>query len=307
MGSPELAVPSLEAVADCGDLVGVITQPPRKRGRGQKTLPSPVALKAGRMGVAVRTPLKIKSEAFLAAFADMKPDLAIVLAYGKILPVAVLSIPNLGCVNVHASILPELRGAAPIQWAIARGYTKTGVTLMQMDEGMDTGPVLLQSETAIGEDENASSLAARLSIMAGDILREGLPKLGGGELTPTPQDNSTATNAPILTKEDGRLDWQMSASEISNRVRGFSPWPGVYTYIGGKRVIITSSIPLDGGKTAPGEVVAAGKDGIDVSAKSGILRILSLRPEGKRDMTAAEFLAGRRITPGDRLGTQEIF
>lgn len=305
MGSPDLAVPSLEAAAQSGKLAGVITQPPRKKGRGQRTLPSPVAVRAKQMGITPVTPAEVKSGAFLELFARLKPDLAIVVAYGKILPAAVLAVPKMGCVNVHASLLPELRGAAPIQWAIARGHRKTGVTFMQMDEGMDTGPILMQAETAIGENEDAGSLAGRLSVMAADIIREGLPRLEQGRLTPVPQDDSAATFAPLLTKEDGRLDWQMSAVEICNRIRGFVPWPGVYTWFGGNRLIVTSAVPVDGVGGPPGTVAAATKDGIDVSAKSGILRILSLRPEGKREMTAEQFLAGRQISTGDKWGKEK--
>ncbi len=306
MGSPDMAIPSLTAASEVSDLVGVITQPLRRKGRGQKKVPSPVAVRAAEMGIETMTPSEIKSDGFLELFRTMEPDLALVVAYGKILPPHVLTTPRLGCVNVHASILPELRGAAPIQWAIARGYRTTGVTLMRMDEGMDTGPILVQEETEIGENEDASSLTKRLSEMAAQIVKEGIPALAEGSLTPTPQDDSMATYAPILKKEDGRADWQMDSTQIANRVRAFVPWPGVYTQFKGKRLLITGAQPIRGSeKGKHGTVINAGKNGIDVAAGSGILRIITLRPEGRREMSAAEFLAGHTVSAGDIMGEEK--
>jgi methionyl-tRNA formyltransferase len=204
---------------------------------------------------------------------------------------------------VHASLLPELRGAAPIQWAVARGHKVTGVTLMQMDEGMDTGPVLLQESTAIGEEETAARLAKRISVMASDILRKGLPALERGELRSIPQDDSRASYAPIIKSADGLIDWFMDATSIANRVRGFIPWPGTHTIWKGKRLLITAardvkvSVPQH-----PGLVMEGNHEGILVGCGDGALRILSLKPEGSREMTAAEFLAGHRLKEGDFLG-----
>lgn len=306
MGSPDMAIPSLLAASEVGDLVGVITQPPRRKGRGRKEVPSPVAVKAAEMGVETITPGEIKSDGFLELFRALEPDLALVVAYGKILPSRVLSVPRLGCVNVHASLLPELRGAAPIQWAIARGYRTTGVTLMQMDEGMDTGPILMQKKTDIGGDENASSLAGRLSEIAVQIVKEGIPALDEGRLTPTPQDDSNATYAPILKKEDGRIDWQMDSDQVARRVRAFVPWPGVYTHFKGKRLLITGAESMEWtGEEKPGTVIDAGRDGIDIVTGSGIFRIITLRPEGKREMSATEFLAGHIVSFGDTMGEEQ--
>lgn len=306
MGSPDMAIPSLLAASEVSDLTGVITQPPRGKGRGRKEMPSPVAVKAAEMGIEAMTPGEIKSDGFLELFKAMEPDLALVVAYGKILPPQVLTVPRLGCVNVHASLLPELRGAAPIQWAIARDYRTTGVTLMQMDEGMDTGPVLMQKKTGVGEGEDAYSLAGRLSQMAGQIVKEGIPALAEGRLTPTPQDDSNATYAPMLKKEDGRVNWQMDSAQIANRVRAFVPWPGVYTHFKGKRLLITGAESMEWtGQEKPGTVIDAGKDGIDVVTGSGIFRIITLQPEGKREMSPAEFLAGHIVSFGDIMGEEQ--
>jgi len=303
MGSPQLAVPSLRAVAEAGELAAVITQPPRGKGRGRKVTPSAVALECGRMGIEPATPDSLGTPEFQDWLRELHPDLVVVVAYGKILPSSVLKIPRLGCVNVHTSLLPRLRGAAPIQWAIAGGARETGITLMQMDEGMDTGPILLQKKTGIGPEETADILAGRLSILAAGILREGIPSLERGELTPVPQDDSLATYAPILRREDGRIDWSMEARQIANRVHGFSPWPGTYSTLAGKRILITSALALPaplGGK--PGEVLSAGDGKMDIACGKGTLRILTLKPEGKREMTASEFLAGYRLAEGNRFG-----
>ena len=301
MGSPEFAVPSLRTTADSGWMAGVITQPARPKGRGQKVALSPIAHECLQMGIEPMMPDSVKTPQFLEEFKRLKPDIGVVVAYGKILPPEILTIPELGCVNVHASLLPELRGAAPIQWAVAKGARETGVTLMQMDEGMDTGPILLQERTSVGERETAVQLARRLSVMAADILRKGLPALARGELTPVPQDDTLATYASLLKREDGLIDWSMAAEEIHNRVRGFAPWPGTYTVFGGKRILIPAALPLDAPSgSEPGKVLEAGTGGILIACGEGALRILSLKPEGKREMTAPEFLAGHPLAPGDR-------
>ena len=301
MGSPEIAVPSLRAAARTGDLIAVITQPARGKGRGRKVALSPVAEECRRMGIEPMTPSSVRTPEFLDSLRHLQPDLAIVVAYGKILPPRVLETPRLGCVNVHASLLPELRGAAPIQWAIGRGARETGVTLMQMDEGMDTGPVLLQEKTGVGEEETAETLAGRLSLMAADILLKGIPALKKGELTPVPQDHSRATYAPVLVREDGLIDWGMEAEQIANRVRGFAPWPGTYSTLRGKRMLITSARALPSpARGNPGEILGAREGGLDVLCGKDLLRILTLKPEGKREMTAPEFLAGYHLTGGDR-------
>jgi len=306
MGSPELAVPSLNAVLDMGQVVSVVTQPPKSSGRGRKITPSAVSLEASKAGISIMTPSTLKAPDTVQALRELEPDIAVVVAYGKILPPEVLAIPGLGCVNVHASILPELRGAAPIQWAIARGYKETGVTLMQMDEGMDTGPILLQRTTNIGELETAGQLGVRLGQMGADLLREGLPRLAAGELLPVRQDGSLATYAPLLRKSDGLVDWTLDSQEIADRVRGFSPWPGTFTTRGGKRIIISSSAALEEpSETSPGTITSADNRGIHVSCGIGTLNILAVKPEGKREMGIPEFLAGYKIEVGEILGKIE--
>ena len=304
MGSPELAVPSLNAVLDVGQVVGVITQPPKSSGRGQKLTPSAVSREATKAGISVMTPSTLKTADTVDALKEIKPDIAVVVAYGKILPPDVLAVPRLGCVNIHASILPELRGAAPIQWAIARGYTETGVTLMQMDEGMDTGPVWLQRMTPIGDDETAGELGFRLAQMGADLIREGLPLIEDGRLSPIEQDNSLATYAPLLSKADGLIDWSMEAGQIANRVRGFSPWPGTFTTRGRKRILITRSAALEEpSESSPGTITSADASGIHISCGTGTLNILAVKPEGKREMVVGEFLTGYKVEVGEILGT----
>lgn len=305
MGSPELAVPSLHAVLETGQVVGVVTQPPKTSGRGRKLTPSPVSIKAEHAGLKAMIPGSLKTPDIKEDLRRLDPDIAVVVAYGKILPPDILSIPRLGCVNIHASILPDLRGAAPIQWAIARGYTETGVTLMQMDEGMDTGPILLQRKTAIGEQETSGELGVRLGRIGADLLREGLPLLEKGEIPPVAQDNRLATYAPLLTKADGLIDWSLPANEIADRVRGFSPWPGTYTVRSGKRILITRAVALSQNEEAsPGTIVMAGAKSIQVSCGSGILEVLAVKPEGKREMEVGEFLSGYKIEVGEILGEQ---
>jgi methionyl-tRNA formyltransferase len=307
MGSPELAVPSLRVVKEAGHVVGVITQPPRASGRGRKLTPSPISREAGQWGIVVMTPENLKTPEIKEALLKLKPDIAVVMAYGKILPPDILAVPKLGCVNVHTSILPELRGAAPIQWAIARGYKTTGVTLMQMDAGMDTGPILLQKTTAIGPEETAGELGARLAQMGADLLQEGLPLIERGELLPIEQDNSRATYAPLLTKADGLIDWSLPAEEIANRVRGFSPWPGTYTTRGGSRLLVTRARALEEeNQDTPGRILSAQSGGIQVACGSGRLYVLAVKPEGKREMEISEFLAGHKVEPGEILGEEAV-
>lgn len=305
MGSPELAVPSFQAVLETGRVVGVVTQPPKSSGRGQKLTPSPVSREAQKADIKVLTPATLRSPETVETIRQLEPDIIVVVAYGKILPPDVLHIPEMGCVNIHASILPRLRGAAPIQWAIARGDTETGVTLMQMDEGMDTGPILLQSRTKIGSKETAGALGTRLAQMGAGLLSKGLPLIARGEITPFEQDESQATYAPLLTKKDGLMDWTLEARELANRVRGFSPWPGTYTTIGGRRLIITMAQAEEGeGGHSPGAVMSAGPDGIQIACGDGILKVLAVKPEGKREMEVGEFLSGHKIEPGEILGGQ---
>lgn len=304
MGTPALALPALEATADCSDLAAVVTQPPRRKGRGLKESPSPVALRCREMGVEAAVPDNVRTPGFLRWLTGLEPDLVVVVAYGKILPPQLLEAPPLGCVNLHASLLPELRGAGPIQWAIARGYGTTGVTLMQMDEGMDTGPILLQEKVVIGAGETAPELGRRLAEAGAHLLRRGLAALERGNLVPRPQDEALATYAPLLTREDGLARWDLPAAELYNRLRGFTPWPGLYTLHGGRRLQITEAAPAEGrAGDVPGTVAAADDDGIQVTCGRGALAVTRLKPEGSREMSAGEYLAGHRLAAGDRLGS----
>jgi methionyl-tRNA formyltransferase len=306
MGSPELAVPSLEAVHDVGQLVGVVTQPGRKKGRGLQVEQSPVATHAVRIGIDPATPSSVRTEEFTFYLQDLVPDLVVVMAYGKILPAEVLQIPRLGCINVHTSLLPELRGAAPIQWAIARGYMVTGVTTMQMDEGMDTGPIYLQHALEIGPDENSHQLGRRLSLEGARLAAETIQAIEQSKIEHRPQDDTRATYAPLLTKDDGRIDWTMDSLEIANRIKGFITWPGSFTHWRDRRLLITaaSSMEEDHGQL-PGTVLRADKDSLVAACGSGVLRIIRLQPEGKSEMKAVYFVSGYRIAPGDRMGEKE--
>ena len=317
LGTPEFTLPLLEVCARLGNLVCVVAQPDRPVGRSGKPQAPPSKRWAEERGVPVLQPLKVKNGALAALLADHKPDVAIVAAYGRILPKDALQTPRLGCLNVHASLLPKLRGAAPAQWAIARRFAETGVTLMQMDEGLDTGEMLLQRAIPIaqGEHEHAEtgeSLLVKLGALGAAVLAEGLPLLEQGGLVGTPQNHAEATLAPILTRDDGRVDWTKSAQEIDARRRGFSPWPGAFTTLDGAQIKLHASMPIDGspapgaeGKSAlgAGEVILAARDGIDVSCGDGsVLRITELQPEGKKRMPVHAFLAGHPLAAGTRLG-----
>jgi methionyl-tRNA formyltransferase len=304
-GTPAFALPSLEACRRGGDLLAVVTQPARRSGRGLVEHPSPVWERAKEMGVPAHSPESLRTGEFAAWLSAWGPDLAVVVAYGRILPPDVLAVPRLGCVNVHGSLLPLLRGAAPIQWALAEGFEKTGVTLMRLDEGMDTGPMLAKRETQIGPAETAPALTARLARMGGELLDDTLPRLLRGELAAVPQDDRLATYAPPVRKEDGLLCWEKPARSLADRVRAFLPWPGTFTTRDGSRLSVTSALALPGpcgAASPPGTVVSAGPDGIDVATGEGVLRLLLLRPEGKKEMTAASYLAGHRLAPGEALG-----
>jgi len=305
MGTPRFAVPSLKALVERGfNVVWVVTQPSRPRGRGRRTSPTPVKEFALKHGLPVSEPAGVRDEGFVRWLRSLDLDLIVVVAYGKILPGEVLSVPRLGCVNLHASVLPRYRGAAPINWAIMNGDRKTGVTTMLMEEGMDTGPVLLTEEVTIGDDETAGELSERLSELGADLLVRTVRLFAEGRIEPRPQDDSIATYAPMLRKEDGRIDWKLGAIEIKNRVRGLEPWPGAYTYWKGRLLKIHSGDALETdahGDVEPGTVVGVSKGGIMVKCGEGVFEIKELQIEGKRRMTADEFVRGYR------LGKEEVF
>ena len=305
MGTPEFAVPSLDALLHSpDDVVGVVTQPDRPKGRGQELALSPVKLVAQRAQIPILQPLKMKDPAFLAALQAWRPDLIAVAAFGRILPKMILDLPPKGCVNVHASLLPKYRGAGPIQWAVINGERETGITTMLMDEGMDTGAILLQEPVPIAADDTAGSLSVKLAAVGGRLLLETLRRLKEGRLTPCPQDSSQASMAPMLKKEDGLLDWSLPAAAIVNRVRGLSPWPGAYTYLGADRWIVWNAQALDRSAPAvlPGTIVEAAKEGVSVATGSGALRVTEVQPANSRRMSVAQYLAGHALEPGLRFG-----
>lgn len=310
MGTPETAVPSLRRLVDDGhEVLGVWTQPDRPAGRGNKLKASPVKEFARERGLIVHQPSKIKTDEAISLFTKQEFDAAIVVAYGRILPPAFLSAPRLGCLNVHFSLLPKYRGAAPVNWAIVRGEQVSGVTTMLMDEGLDTGPILMQRAINIEEGETAPRLLERLSHVGADLLGETLARLG--EIEPRAQRNDDFTLAPLLRREDGVIDWAQDAFSIERLARGFQPWPNAYTFQGGRRLIIwraTASkfIAGDDGHSsleAPGEIIEAHGDGLVVACgDSTTLRVAELQPEGKQRMSARDFINGARVRVGEVLG-----
>ncbi|HYW40499.1 MAG TPA: methionyl-tRNA formyltransferase [Terriglobales bacterium] len=310
-GTPRFAVPTLEKLVEAGHSVPlVLTQPDRPRGRGMEVAVSPVKDAAIRLGIAVLQPATIKNNAeFRDQLAAIGPDAIIVVGYGRIIPQWMIDLPRLGNLNLHASLLPKYRGAAPIQWAIANGESVTGVTTMRIDAGLDTGDILMQREIPIGAEDTAETLGPKLASMGADLMVETLRGLGTGQVRPTPQDHSLATLAPILKKEDGRMDFARAAKDLFNRLRGFQPWPGAFTMFKGKALQVHRARPLPHAvKLTPGEVaveemhlfVGCGKN--KDKDNDTTLELIEVQLEGKRRMTAQEFINGYRPKSGDHLG-----
>lgn len=307
LGTPPFAVPALKSLLAAGhEVVAVITQPDRPVGRRQILTPPPVKLTASEHGITVLQPEKIRTA---EARASLEPlfqsvDAAVVAAYGRILPGWMLTGPRLGCINIHSSLLPKYRGAAPINWAIAAGETETGVTIMLMDEGLDTGPILSQRALAIGPTETSAELTARLAEVGAELLLASLPLIARGELNPVAQDDSAATLAPILRREDGRVDWSMTAIHIFNRRRGFTPFPGCFTILAGERLEIVACQPLAGQSASdltPGSITRVERDCFNVQCGGGTeLKVTTVQPAGKREMNVRDFLNGVKLKPGDR-------
>jgi methionyl-tRNA formyltransferase len=305
-GTPQFAVPSLEKLAAQGfDIQLVVTQPDRPQGRGMVMTAPPVKQAATRLGLPVIQPEKIKkNDEFQQQLRAIAPDAIIVVGYGRIIPPWMLELPRFGNINVHASLLPKYRGAAPIQWAIARGETTTGVTTMRIDEGLDTGDMLLKREMAIHPDETAETLSPRLAEPGAELLVETLHGLQQGKIAAIPQNHAEATLAPILKKEDGLIDFQWTSHEIHNRLRGFQPWPGIFTKFKGKNLKIVSAMPAQGTalQADQGEMRIA-DDHLLVGCGSGtILELIQVQPEGKKVISAREFINGYRPADGERLG-----
>ncbi len=305
MGTPEFAVPSLDALVGADfDVVAVVTRPDKGSGRGRSIRETPVKLAALAHSIEVLEPVSIKKDEFVESLKLLRPDFFAVVAYGKILPPAVLSIPPGGCVNVHASLLPEYRGAAPINHAIINGESVTGVSTMLLDEGMDTGPVLLRAETSIGEQESAEELTGRLSKLGAALLVETITLMVEDKLVPEAQDDTRASYAPLLTKGDGEIPWERSAEEVRNRVRGLKPWPGAYTSWKEKLLKVHSGRvgPEDAGGAAPGTVLNVTEASIGVKCGAGVFEITELQAQDRRRMKAGDFVKGSSIAPGEKLG-----
>lgn len=299
-GTPSFAVPSLKALIKGPDqVVGVVTQPDREKGRGRKVIFSPIKELTLQYGLNLFQPEKLKEEKFQNEIRKLEPDLIIVVAFGQILPPSLLNLPKYGAVNVHASLLPKYRGAAPIAWAILNGEEVTGVTTMKMDEGLDTGDILLQEEVFIGERETTESLQNRLADIGGQLLVKTLVKMKTGEIQPVPQDHSKATYAPSLKKGDGTIDWKKSALEIDRQVRAFHPWPGTFTKWNNHLLRIYQGEVRQRKSTGRGgTVVWVGLDSIEVETGENSYIIKEVQLEGKRRMSTREFLSGHPITVG---------
>ncbi|HEX8949473.1 MAG TPA: methionyl-tRNA formyltransferase, partial [Dissulfurispiraceae bacterium] len=291
-GTPQFAVPTLRVLAEeKEDVVLVVTQPDKVKGRGHVLSSPPVKEFAAAKGIRTIQPAKIRNEDFSRDLRAINPEFIVVVAYGKILPEEVLSIPGRGCVNVHASLLPKYRGAAPIQWSLIRGERETGVTTMLMDEGMDTGDILMQETLVIGEDDNAATLSEKLSELGAKTLIRTLAGIREGRVRPVPQTGE-ATYAPPLRKGDGKIDWNRGAKELFDFVRGMSPWPSAFCSLGNETIKILKVKPLEG-KGTPGRIERASKGELVVGTGSGLLGIEELQPQGKKAMSAQAFLAGR--------------
>lgn len=303
MGTPAAAAVSLERmITDGHEVLAVYTQPDRPSGRGNKINYSPVKEAAIKFELPVFQPTRIKTEMAADEFRTIAADVAVVVAYGRILPDAFLTAFPYGAINVHFSLLPKYRGAAPVNWAIVNGETETGVTTMQLDTGLDTGPTFLQTRTAIEPEENSIQLMLRLAVIGADTLSQTLSLLGGHEANA--QDESKATYAPILKKEDGHIDWSQSASDIANRVRGFQPFPTTFTDYQGKRLTIRMARRSDRTElAAPGTIIESSRERLVVACGSGsTIEIIELQPEGKRRMSARDFINGMKPMAGSVLG-----
>jgi methionyl-tRNA formyltransferase len=309
-GTPEFAVPTLRGLLANPEFAveAVVTQPDRPRGRGQRVSASPVKEAAAEAGTRIYQPESVKSYEARDLFAQIKPDAAVIIAYGQIIPRRLLEIPRLGWMNLHASLLPKYRGAAPIAWAIINGESKTGLTTMRLDPGLDTGPILMEKEIAIGGDETAPELAGRMAELGAPLVAESLVRLERGEIAPIPQDSTQASYAPILAKEHGRIDWARPAAEIYNRIRGLAPWPGAFSTFRG-RLCHVWGVPsglgtMDGAVAKPDAgTVIVGEGTIEVICGNGTrLRLEAVQMEGRKRISAREFVNGARPASGERFG-----
>lgn len=301
MGTPEFAVPCLQKLIDCGhEVTGVFTQPDKPQGRKMIMTPPPVKVLAEKNGIRVYQPNKMKDGTALEMLREADPELCIVVAYGKILPKEILDYPKYGCINIHASLLPKLRGAAPIQWSIINGFEKTGVTSMQMDEGLDTGDMLIMRDVEIGENMTAGELHDELSALGATVLEETIDALLKEELNPVKQNHDEFTYAPMLSKELSPIDWNLSAKEVHNKIRGLSPWPSANAKLNGKTVKIHKSMLAPEKGEDAGQIVEAGKRLVVCCGDNNCIEVLNLQAEGKKAMSAADFMRGNQLNVGDK-------
>ena len=309
MGTPDFAVGALQAIIDAGhEVLLVVTQPDREKGRGKEVQFTPVKECAMMAGIEVFQPLKIKTPEAVAKLKEYDADIFVVAAFGQILSQEILDMPKFGCVNIHASLLPKYRGAAPIQWSILDGEKETGVTIMQMNAGLDTGDILLQEKFEIAADETGASLFDRLAVLGAEAIVKALPSIEAGSLTPVPQDDEASTYAGMLKKEMGQIDWTWDADKIERYVRGLNSWPSAYTYLNGKtlkiwgaEVVDISADELEGNPLA-GTIYSVDKDSISVVTGDGLLKLNNIQLEGKKRMDVSAFLLGYKINVGDVLG-----
>jgi methionyl-tRNA formyltransferase len=304
-GTPEIALPALKALAETTELVGVVCQPDRPKGRGLELSEPPVKVAARALGIEAYQPVKVKTGNLDEWIRERDVDVAVVLAYGRILPAKVLTAPRHGCMNLHASLLPAYRGAAPIQWAIMQGETTTGISLMQMDEGLDTGPVYTMREIPVDAKDDAGTLSVKLADLSAVVVREDLPRALRGQLKATPQDSTRATYAPPLEREHARIDWTSPARHVADRIRGLTPKPGAFTTLAGRtlKVLEAQVGPALEGAPPPGSVVRADRGGLWIATGDRALELLRAQVEGKKAMGATDLVNGRALRLGDVVGT----
>lgn len=301
MGSPDFAVPALQALLEVHEVTLVITQPDKPAGRGKQLKLPPVKVVAEAAGVPVYQPTSARTPELVERLRAADPEVCVVVAYGKILPSRVLEVAPRGCLNIHGSLLPKYRGAAPIQWALIRGEAETGVTIMKLDEGMDTGPMLLERSIPIEPEDTAGTLHNKLAPIGAELLIETLDRLAAGTVEERPQDDTAATSAPMLTKQDGIVDWSVAAREVCNRIRGVDPWPGAVTEGPGGRLKLFGAAVCAGGGRA-GEVLGVDSGGLRVACREGAVCIAEVQAPGKKRMPSAAFASGRKIGAGSVLG-----
>jgi len=305
MGTPRFAVQPLLALHQAGhQIVGVVSRTDKPAGRGRMVAVPEVKQAARELGLTVLQPKQVRDPEFIETLRGLAPEAIVAAAYGQILPKAVLDLPRYGCINIHASLLPAYRGAAPINWAIIRGDRETGVTIMQMDEGLDTGAILLQGIVPIEEEDTAGTLTEKLSSRGAELITSALPRIASGSLMPKAQDQAKASLAPLLSKHDGLIDWTLSAKEIHNRVRGFKPWPGSFTFLDGAvvKILRTEVLP---GSSEPGCIFAPSGKTMEVGTGEGMVRIVTIQPAGGKPMPAAAFLSGHRNIAGRKFSRTE--